>query len=100
VGLAHWGVLYFSYYKEQEEKKDIRKWMLSENLEVNEAEGIQTKQTPWPLVRKWTIPPERQPLVGEVNSNFCGYYVVWTAQRVRTAVNLVFWTGGTPASLK
>jgi hypothetical protein len=25
VGLAHWGVLYFSYYKEQEEKKDIRK---------------------------------------------------------------------------
>jgi hypothetical protein len=28
--------------------------------------------TPWPLVRKRTIPTERRPLVGEVSSNFCG----------------------------
>jgi hypothetical protein len=26
----------------------------------------QTKQTPWPLVRKRTIPTERLPLVGEI----------------------------------
>jgi hypothetical protein len=29
-------------------------------------------KTPWPLVRKRTIPPERPPLVGEVSANFCG----------------------------
>jgi hypothetical protein len=34
-----------------------------------------TKQTPWPLVRKRTIPTERPPLVGEVSVNFCGYRV-------------------------
>jgi hypothetical protein len=28
--------------------------------------------TPWPLVRKRTIPTERPPLVGEVSANFCG----------------------------
>jgi hypothetical protein len=28
------------------------------------------KKTPWPLVRKRTIPTERPPLVGEVNANF------------------------------
>jgi hypothetical protein len=27
--------------------------------------------TPWPLVRKRTIPTERPPLVGEVSANFC-----------------------------
>jgi hypothetical protein len=31
-----------------------------------------TKKTPWPLVRKRTIPTERTPLVGEVSANFCG----------------------------
>jgi hypothetical protein len=30
------------------------------------------KQTPWPVVRKRTIPTERPPLVGEVNANFSG----------------------------
>jgi hypothetical protein len=32
-------------------------------------------KTPWPLVRKRTIPTERPPLVGEVSANFCGYRV-------------------------
>jgi hypothetical protein len=32
----------------------------------------QTKQTPWRLVRKQTIPTERPPLVGEVSANFFG----------------------------
>jgi hypothetical protein len=27
---------------------------------------IQTKQTPWPLVRKQTIPTDRPPLVDEI----------------------------------
>jgi hypothetical protein len=26
----------------------------------------QTKQTPWPLVRKQTLPTERPPLLGEI----------------------------------
>jgi hypothetical protein len=30
------------------------------------------KQTPWPVVRKRTIPTERSPLAGEVSANFCG----------------------------
>jgi hypothetical protein len=30
------------------------------------------KKTPWPLVRKRTIPTERPPYVGEVNANFFG----------------------------
>jgi hypothetical protein len=30
------------------------------------------KQTPWPVVRKRTIPTKRPPLVGEVSANFCG----------------------------
>jgi hypothetical protein len=30
------------------------------------------KQTPWPVVRKRTIPTERPLLVGEVSANFCG----------------------------
>jgi hypothetical protein len=30
------------------------------------------KKTPWLLVRKWTIPTERPPLVGEISANFCG----------------------------
>jgi hypothetical protein len=29
-----------------------------------------TLLTPWPLVRKRTIPTERPPLVGEVSANF------------------------------
>jgi hypothetical protein len=31
-----------------------------------------TYLTPWPLVRKRTIPTERPPLVGEVSANFSG----------------------------
>jgi hypothetical protein len=31
--------------------------------------------SPWPLVRKLTIPTERPPLVGEVSAIFCGYRV-------------------------
>jgi hypothetical protein len=30
------------------------------------------KKTPWPLVRKRTIPTERPPLFGEVSANVCG----------------------------
>jgi hypothetical protein len=30
-----------------------------------------TKQTPWLLVHKRTIPTKRLPLVGEVSANFC-----------------------------
>jgi hypothetical protein len=29
-------------------------------------------QTPWPLVRKWTIPTERPPLIVEVSPSFFG----------------------------
>jgi hypothetical protein len=28
--------------------------------------NVQTKQTPWPLVRKRNIPTDRLPLVGEI----------------------------------
>jgi hypothetical protein len=31
-----------------------------------EKEKNETKQTPWPLFRKRTIPTERPPLVGEI----------------------------------
>jgi hypothetical protein len=34
--------------------------------------SIIKKQTPWPSVRKRTIPTERPPLVDEVSANFCG----------------------------
>jgi hypothetical protein len=30
------------------------------------------KKTPWPLVRKQTMPTERPQLVGEVKANFYG----------------------------
>jgi hypothetical protein len=33
---------------------------------ASEAFSIKTKQTPWPLVRKRTIPTERPPLLGEI----------------------------------
>jgi hypothetical protein len=32
----------------------------------NNRSAINKKQTPWPLVRKRTIPTERQPLVVEI----------------------------------
>jgi hypothetical protein len=48
------------------------------------------KQTPWPVVRKRTIPTERPPLDGEVSANSSGQRVAWTAQRIPTAVNLGF----------
>jgi hypothetical protein len=35
-------------------------------LNVGARQHIQTKQTPWPLVRKQTIPTERPPLVDEI----------------------------------
>jgi hypothetical protein len=34
--------------------------------------GAYLRKTPWPLVRKRTIPTEGPPLVGEVGANFCG----------------------------
>jgi hypothetical protein len=30
------------------------------------------RQTPWLLVRKYTIPTERPPLVGKISTNYCG----------------------------
>jgi hypothetical protein len=33
---------------------------------LEKTEQIQAKPTPWPLVRKRTIPTERPPLVGEI----------------------------------
>jgi hypothetical protein len=43
------------------------------------------------LVRKRTIPPERQSLVGEISVNISGYMnVAWSAQRVSAAVNFGF----------
>jgi hypothetical protein len=44
-----------------------------------------TKDTPWLLVCKRTIPTERPPLFGEVSAN-----VAWSAQWILTAVNLGF----------
>jgi hypothetical protein len=41
------------------------------------------------LVRKRTIPTERQKLVGEVSANFCGLSVL-RGQRIPTAVNIGF----------
>jgi hypothetical protein len=43
------------------------------------------------LVRKRTIQTERPPIVGEVSVNFLRIEgVAWSAQRIRTAVNLGF----------
>jgi hypothetical protein len=59
------------------------------------------KKTPWPLVRKRTIPPERQPLPGEVSANFLLIEgVAWSAQRILTVVNSVFQTGAATFSFK
>jgi hypothetical protein len=47
------------------------------------AYKIVIKTTPWPLVRKRTIPTERPPLVGEVSANFLRIEgVAWSAQRI------------------
>jgi hypothetical protein len=57
-------------------------------------ERILKLKTPWPLVRKQTIPTERPPLVGEVSANFLRIKgVAWSAQRVPLVVNSVFLTG-------
>jgi hypothetical protein len=51
-------------------------------------------KTPYPLVRKRTIPTERPPLVGEVSANFLRIEgVAWSEQRIPPAVNSVFLTG-------
>jgi hypothetical protein len=43
------------------------------------------------VVRKWTMPTERPPLVGEVSANLLRVEgVPWLAQRIPTAVNLGF----------
>jgi hypothetical protein len=43
------------------------------------------------LVHKRTIPTEKPPLAGEVSANILGIEgVVWSAQRIPTAVNLGF----------
>jgi hypothetical protein len=41
-----------------------------QSLELHYSYNWKQKQTPWPVVRKWTIPTERRPLVGEVSANF------------------------------
>jgi hypothetical protein len=38
-----------------------------------------TTRAPWPLIRKQTIPTERQPLVDEVTTNFYGWRAVAVA---------------------
>jgi hypothetical protein len=38
-----------------------------------------TDKTPWPLVRKQTIPTERPPFVGQVSANFWGWCRVVSA---------------------
>jgi hypothetical protein len=58
------------------------------------------KTTPWPLVRKPTI-PERPPHVGEVSANFLRIEgVAWSAQRIPSAINSVFLTGAATFSFK
>jgi hypothetical protein len=42
-----------------------------QNMLENKTE-LKKNYTPWPLVRKRTIPTERPLLVGEVGANFCG----------------------------
>jgi hypothetical protein len=50
-----------------------------------------TKQTPWLLVRKPTIPTKPPPLVGEVSANFCGYRcVALSAERIPLPLISVF----------
>jgi hypothetical protein len=38
---------------------------------IGNSKYHESNTTPWPLVRKRTIPTERPPLVGEFNANFC-----------------------------
>jgi hypothetical protein len=53
------------------------------------------------LVRKRIIPTERPPHVGEVIVNFLRLDgVAWSAQRIPTAVFLVFYTGVATISSK
>jgi hypothetical protein len=54
------------------------------------------KKTPWPLVRKRTIPTERPPLLGELRIEG----VAWSAQRIPLVVNSVLLTGAATFSFK
>jgi hypothetical protein len=56
------------YKKDKGREKDTRKKEPQQTTEEKHADdSIQTnKQTPWPLVRKRTIPTERPPLVDEI----------------------------------
>jgi hypothetical protein len=61
----------------------------------------QTKQHPWLLLHKKTIPTDRLQQVGEVSAKFLGYSgVAWSAQRPLTAVNLGFLDWNRYISLK
>jgi hypothetical protein len=40
--------------------------------EKSHQKVLKKLKTPWPLVRKRTIPTERPRHVGEVSANFCG----------------------------
>jgi hypothetical protein len=42
------------------------------------------------LVREWTMPTERLPLVGEVVPTFAVDGAAWSVQRITTVVNLNF----------
>jgi hypothetical protein len=50
----------------------------------------QTEQTPWLLVRKWTIPTNRPPPQVKLVPTLQVEGVAWSAQRIPTAVNLGF----------
>jgi hypothetical protein len=59
------------------------------------------KKTPWPLVRKRTIPTERPQLVGQVSANYLRIEgVAWSAQRIPPVFNSVFLTGAATFSFK
>jgi hypothetical protein len=64
------------------EKRTVLKWIEVEGVDCliwlfytvqwrMVLSRIKEKRTPWPVVRKRTIPTERPPLVDEVSANFC-----------------------------
>jgi hypothetical protein len=60
------------------------------SIEVYLCYSLQTKQIPWLLVRKRTIPTERPPRPANLVPTFSGGGIAWSSQRIPTAVNLCF----------
>jgi hypothetical protein len=59
--------------------------------DVFRTDETKKQQTPWNLVRKRTIPIERQPLIGEVIVKFCVYRdIACSVHQLPTAVNFGF----------